>query len=181
MRKRLIKFIASGFGVGYAPVAPGTVGSLLGVGYWWLLTRGNVWVYWLVFAAGVVFAVWCAGEAAEALRRPDPPCVVIDEIAAMPLALAGLGVQPWKIVVGVRFVPLVRRVEADARAAGAGIQWRRGNRARRFAGGALRVRGDARGRLGGGTDRSPIFLRNSSSWLTSKLARTWPSTTIVGT
>jgi phosphatidylglycerophosphatase A len=100
MRERLIKFIATGFGVGYAPIAPGTVGSLLGVGYWWLLTRGNVWVYWLVFAAGVAFAVWCAGEAAEALRRPDPPCVVIDEIAAMPLALAGLGVQPWKIVVG---------------------------------------------------------------------------------
>jgi phosphatidylglycerophosphatase A len=100
MRNRLIQFIASGFGAGYAPVAPGTVGSLLGVGYWWLLTRGNVWVYWLAFAAGVVFAVWCAGEAAEALRRPDPRCVVIDEIAAMPLALAGLGVQPWKIAVG---------------------------------------------------------------------------------
>ena len=97
MRERFIKFIASGFGVGYLPVAPGTAGSLLGIGYWWLLTRGNPWIHWLVFVAVLVLAVWCAGEAAEIWRRPDPSCVVIDEIAAMPLVLAGVGMVWWKI------------------------------------------------------------------------------------
>ncbi len=97
MRDRLVKFIATGLGVGYVPVAPGTAGSLLGVGYWWLLTRGSPWTYWLVFVALLVFAVWCAGEAAEALRKPDPSCVVIDEIVVMPLALAGIGTAWWKI------------------------------------------------------------------------------------
>ncbi len=100
MYKRLIKFIASGFGAGYFPVAPGTAGSLLGVGYWWLLTLLLPWAHWLVFVAVVLFAVWCAGEAAEILRRPDPSCVVIDEIAAMPLALAGLAARPWPIIIG---------------------------------------------------------------------------------
>jgi len=97
MRDRLIKFVASGFGVGYLPIAPGTAGSLLGVGYWWLLTRSQAWVYWVAFVVVLMFAVWCAGEAAEALRKPDPPCVVIDEIAVMPLVLAGIGIVWWKI------------------------------------------------------------------------------------
>jgi len=100
MRDRLIKFLASGGGAGWSPVAPGTVGSVVGVGYWWLLRQGNAWAYWLVFAAGALFAVWCAGEAAELLRRPDPPSVVIDEIAAMPLALAGLAMRPGEILLG---------------------------------------------------------------------------------
>ncbi len=100
MRNRLIKFLAAGFGAGWFPVAPGTVGSLVGVGYWWLLCRCNPWAHWLIFAAGVLFAIWCAGEAAEILRRPDPSSVVIDEIAAMPLALAGLAMRPWEILLG---------------------------------------------------------------------------------
>jgi phosphatidylglycerophosphatase A len=100
MRDKLVKFLATGFGVGNVPVAPGTAGSLVGVGYWWLLTRGNHWVYWVTFVAVTMLAIWCAGHAADLLRRPDPPSVVIDEIAAMPLALAGLGLEPWKIVLG---------------------------------------------------------------------------------
>jgi phosphatidylglycerophosphatase A len=97
MRERIVTFIASGLGIGYLPAAPGTAGSLLGVGYWWALTRSNPGIHWLTFIAVLVFAVWCAGEAAEVLRKPDPPCVVIDEIAVMPLALAGIGMVWWEI------------------------------------------------------------------------------------
>jgi phosphatidylglycerophosphatase A len=100
MRDRLIKFFATGFGVGQLPVAPGTAGSLVGVGYAWLLMREPVWFHWAIFAVVVVFAVWCSGEAAESLRRPDPPSVVIDEICAMPLALAGLEPVWWKLAIG---------------------------------------------------------------------------------
>ncbi len=100
MRDRLIQFLASGFGAGFVPLAPGTAGSLVGVGYWWLLTRGGAWVYWLVFAVVVLVAVWLSGAAAEIQRRPDPPSVVIDEICAVPLALAGIGHEWWHVALG---------------------------------------------------------------------------------
>ncbi len=100
MRDRLIRFIATGFGAGLSPVMPGTAGSLVGVLYWWLLDRGNAWSYWLIFAAGIVFAVWCSGAAADAMHKQDPPSVVIDEIAVMPLALAGLGHHWWSLALG---------------------------------------------------------------------------------
>ena len=99
MRERFIKLIATGFGVGNLPVAPGTAGSLLGIGYWWMLARADAWFYWTGFGVGVVLAVWCAGAASEIYRRPDPPTVVIDEIAAMPLALAGINHVWWQVAV----------------------------------------------------------------------------------
>jgi phosphatidylglycerophosphatase A len=100
MRERLVKFIATGCGVGYLPVAPGTAGSVLGVGFWWALTRlHNAWLAGLLFVAAVVFAVWCAGAAAEAMHHPDPRSVVIDEIVGMPLVMIGLGGQWWHVAV----------------------------------------------------------------------------------
>ena len=100
MRERLVKFIATGFGVGYLPVAPGTAGSVIGVGFWWALTRlHNAWLASLLFVVALVFAIWCAGAAAEAMHHPDPQSVVIDEVVAMPLAMVGLGGQWWHVVV----------------------------------------------------------------------------------
>ena len=100
MRDRLVTFLATGFGSGRCPVGPGTAGSLLGIGYWWLLMQLPVWLHWVAFVIGVLVAVWSAGEAAELLREPDPTCVVIDEIAALPLALVGLSVAVWPVALG---------------------------------------------------------------------------------
>jgi phosphatidylglycerophosphatase A len=100
MRNRLVKFIATGFGVGYLPGTPGTAGSLLGVAFWWALTQlHNAGLYAFVFLVAVVFAVWCAGTAAEVMHHPDPPSVVIDEIVAMPFAMVGLGAHWWHVAV----------------------------------------------------------------------------------
>jgi phosphatidylglycerophosphatase A len=101
MRDRLIKFFATGFGVGYSPVAPGTVGSVVGVVFWWGLNQvHHSWLRWLLVVLAIVFAVWCAGAASEIMRHPDPSSVVIDEIVAIPLVMIGLGTQWWHVVVG---------------------------------------------------------------------------------
>ena len=107
MRERLVKFFATGLGAGYVPFAPGTAGSIVGVGYWWLLaTQTAGTTYWLIFVAVVGFAIWCAGEAAMDLGQEDPACVVIDEIAAMPLALAGVEVGIVSVLIGFAFFRL---------------------------------------------------------------------------
>jgi len=96
MRDRLIMQIATSLGAGRSRIAPGTIGSIVGLGYWWLLVQlHSGYLYWLTFMAGVAFAVWCGGEAAKIMRHDDPPCVVIDEICVIPLALAGLGTVWW--------------------------------------------------------------------------------------
>jgi len=63
----LILFLAQGFGVGRIPFAPGTLGSIVGVGWFALLLgTGNFWFYLAGTLAGVAVAVWLCG------RRKDP-------------------------------------------------------------------------------------------------------------
>ena len=97
MKNWLIKFIATGFGAGSAPKMPGTFGSVLGVGVWLVIQlAGNSWA-WVVFAAAILPIIWIAGAAERLWGRPDPPCVVIDEIVGMPVALAGIALD-WRLV-----------------------------------------------------------------------------------
>lgn len=76
--------------VGRIPFAPGTWGTLVGVGFVWLaLTRlpsaG-------LLAVGLLlswFAVGICDEAERQLGAKDPGCVILDEFAVMPLCFLG--------------------------------------------------------------------------------------------
>jgi phosphatidylglycerophosphatase A len=79
-------WIAQGFGVGRIPVAPGTFGSVLGIGFLALLLSSGSW--WVVIGGNVlavVASVWFCGEAEKILGQKDPGSVVLDEIAAIPI------------------------------------------------------------------------------------------------
>ncbi len=81
--------IATWFGVGRLPVAPGTWGSAVTLPIAWILAA---WLgpAWLFGAAALVFAVgwWAAGVHARRTGIEDPGEVVVDEVAGQMLALA---------------------------------------------------------------------------------------------
>ena len=79
-------------GVGYLPLAPGTWGSLVGVGIFLLLTRviaGNALVAVVLVFIIVVTAVgtWAATRTEGLSGRKDPGKVVVDEVAGQLIAL----------------------------------------------------------------------------------------------
>lgn len=83
--------VATGFGVGLLPGAPGTYGSLLGALIWWATLAHAPPVVQLV-SAGLLIAV-----ATRLLRRvcarrglSDDPAIVVDEMAGVWLTLACL-------------------------------------------------------------------------------------------
>jgi len=103
--------IATGFGLGYLPKAPGTWGSLGGVAIWVGARFAIVPAvfHWdppfrpilLVFAGMIVVALlglWASTKACEHLGQTDPQQVVIDEISGQMLALAVITHLPiqWK-------------------------------------------------------------------------------------
>ena len=78
-------------GVGYAPVASGTVGSLVVLPLLPALAALRAWspvAAVALVAALVGAAVWAAGRAEEILGGKDHSCIVVDEVAGM--AVAGL-------------------------------------------------------------------------------------------
>ncbi len=82
--------VATGFGSGCLPVAPGTWGSLVGV-LWFLA----LWkLGWLVpgIVAGLGISVLTASAGERHFACKDPPQVVVDELACFPLAMLGLPV-----------------------------------------------------------------------------------------
>jgi len=90
----LSRVIATAFGSGYSPVAPGTAGSAVGVLLFWPLASAP-WP-WQVAAAAAVFLVGVAASSrlARAIGVEDPGVVVVDEVAGQWITLVGLPFTP---------------------------------------------------------------------------------------
>jgi phosphatidylglycerophosphatase A len=95
MNEKLIKLLATGFGAGLAPVAPGTAGTLVGV----LICLIFFPLHWLLRLLIVIvllgFSIYVAERAEQVYRKKDDQRIVIDEIAGfqvtmLPVAITGL-------------------------------------------------------------------------------------------
>jgi len=103
------------FGVGYLPVAPGTWGSLVGVGIYLLLRLGLRDRGFTFFAIEVVVillitfsGIWAASQTERITEKKDPGKVVVDEVAGQLISLLPVSLLPswssWKLWVIVSFV-----------------------------------------------------------------------------
>jgi phosphatidylglycerophosphatase A len=89
-----VHILAFGFGAGLAPVAPGTVGSLLGVLLAWLTLDLGLYAQ-IAIAATLFFAgIWICGESARRLGIHDHGGIVWDEVTGMFVTLL---VAPYTI------------------------------------------------------------------------------------
>lgn len=94
MIENTVLLLASGFGLGWLPFAPGTLGSLIGIPLaWWLLCRTlmtQVTITVLLLAIGVLICHW----ASMWLGDGDASQIVADEFLAFPIVLLGLALAP---------------------------------------------------------------------------------------
>jgi phosphatidylglycerophosphatase A len=122
--------IATGFGLGYLPKAPGTWGSFAGVflgwgamalsplqfaprigatgelsnppAIWW---SNFAWSECLLILVVSAIGVWAAGQTARYLQNHDPQIVVIDEVAGQLIAYLGLA-TPRTFALGWKYLLL---------------------------------------------------------------------------
>jgi phosphatidylglycerophosphatase A len=91
--------IATWFGCGLVPKAPGTMGSLGAIPLYLLVARqGQPWVAVatvLVTAVGV----WAASVVARELGKKDPQIVVVDEVAGLLVTMLPMREVSWLAVV----------------------------------------------------------------------------------
>jgi phosphatidylglycerophosphatase A len=92
--------LATGFGSGYSPLAPGTAGSLVGLALLWPLT--GLAPGWQVAVAAATFLVGTLAADYVAARAgiEDPGIVVVDEIVGQWVSLLFLPLNPVTLALG---------------------------------------------------------------------------------
>ena len=104
---RLALLIATGFGLGYLPKAPGTWGSLAGIGLFYAMfvypldlffephTESTVIAPFMPMVVTALVGVWAAGRIAKSTRLQDPSIVVIDEISGQLITMYPITLLHW--------------------------------------------------------------------------------------
>jgi phosphatidylglycerophosphatase A len=100
--ERLAVLIATVCGVGYAPLAPGTVASLVTAVALGIIPFSRVGlVVFLVLV--VVVGTWAAHVAERVIGGKDPGAIVVDEVAGMTLAVVVFPLTPEVLAAGLAF------------------------------------------------------------------------------
>ena len=104
-------FIAFGFGSGLSPFAPGTMGTLVAIPLWYLMTGLTFIQYEIIVLAGVIGGFALCEYATRKLGVHDHPGIVWDEITAYWITMLLLPPEwPWALAgfVVFRFFDIVK-------------------------------------------------------------------------
>lgn len=95
-----IHLLACGFGSGCAPIAPGTVGTLVGVAAYAMLGGLSLPSYLAVVAVLAVAGVVICGITARDLQVHDHPGIVWDEITGFHVTMIALPYETQWVILG---------------------------------------------------------------------------------
>jgi phosphatidylglycerophosphatase A len=100
LNEKFITLLATGFGSGYAPLVPGTAGTLVGIPLY-LLFSAMPWPLWLITIIAFACLAWVVSDEAERLfGQKDAQRIVIDEIAGFQWSLFLIEPTALHVVLG---------------------------------------------------------------------------------
>jgi phosphatidylglycerophosphatase A len=85
--KYFILLLATGFGVGYSPIAPGTVGSLIAIPIYYFLSEIPSPLYEITLIGFFFLSVWTSENAEIFFGKKDDRRIVIDEIVGFLISM----------------------------------------------------------------------------------------------
>ena len=101
-RRGIAIWTATAAGLGFFPLAPGTVGSLVGLAFAAAVARisGKFGFHSGIVVAAIVLifgiGVWAAGRAERYFGKTDPGQVIVDEVAGQMIALGAFSNLSFK-------------------------------------------------------------------------------------
>ncbi|MGB1761711.1 phosphatidylglycerophosphatase A family protein [Alloalcanivorax xenomutans] len=107
----ILFLLAIGMGAGLSPWAPGTMGCVLFMLFWWPLAVCSRRLYAMVLGGVVVVGIPLCGFAAEVIGVEDAPAIVWDELGGLLLALSVVPRHPlWGLLglAGFRFFDVLK-------------------------------------------------------------------------
>lgn len=95
----IIRFLATGFFVGYSPFAPGTMGTLVAFLLYAILPT-TIPFYWMLILCLIIGGTIISQRAENIIGEIDSPKIVIDEICGYFIAMAFLPKTLGLMIVG---------------------------------------------------------------------------------
>ena len=96
--KKIWVFLATGAGLGFSPIASGTVGSVWGPLIVWAMQDLGLALYVAVCVVLSLVAIPICGEAEKVFGKKDDGRIVADEYLTFPICMIGLPFVPWVVV-----------------------------------------------------------------------------------
>ncbi|ATC99267.1 MAG: phosphatidylglycerophosphatase A [Pseudoalteromonas spongiae] len=109
--KKFTHFCALGFGLGLAPKAPGTFGTLAAIPFIFLTMMAPLWLQLVVAIAICAIGIWFCDVASRDAGVHDHPAIVWDEVAGFYITMIGAAISWQTLLVGFilfRFFDIVK-------------------------------------------------------------------------
>ena len=98
-RQRLGRLLASSFGVGFIPILPGTLASVVGL-VLYLFVRASLFSYLITVSVIFLVGVASSRSALQTTEEKDPSWIVIDEVLGMMISLFAIPPKVPFLVLG---------------------------------------------------------------------------------
>lgn len=93
--------IATWFGAGYLPKAPGTWGSLAALPFaWYIVSYFGPWYLLIASVAVFILGIWAANDYMRVSKAHDPGPVVVDEVVGQWLTLVWVPTEITYYILG---------------------------------------------------------------------------------
>jgi phosphatidylglycerophosphatase A len=98
--KHFILLLATGFGVGYSPIAPGTLGTLISIPIYYSFSEIPSPIYEITLSAFFFLSVWISANAEIYYGKKDDQRIVIDEIMGFLITMLWIPRTVYFIIIG---------------------------------------------------------------------------------
>ncbi len=95
--EKIVVFFATGFYTGYAPIVPGTFGTLVGIPLALILSLLSLWQSTVILVLMIAVSCWVADKAEKIYGMKDPNDIVIDEVVGYLVTVWALPIS-WGVV-----------------------------------------------------------------------------------
>jgi len=98
--KHFFLFLSTGFGVGYSPVAPGTLGTLIAIPIYYFLSKIHFPLYEITLIGFFFLSVWISENAEKLFGRKDDQRIVIDEVIGFLITMLWVSKTIGFVIIG---------------------------------------------------------------------------------
>ena len=95
-----IHFIASGFGAGSMPIAPGTFGTAMAIPLVLILAKFPLWIYLIASCLYILIAIWACDKTAKDWGVADPGPTASDEVAGFLVTMCAIKPTFMALLIG---------------------------------------------------------------------------------